>query len=74
MFGWKVAFLYQNVTMLPHFDVRTIFVIISSTLQTETNYVLQLLVGVPIGQLVAYHNTVMKAFIVVCAKCDSSIL
>ena len=34
-------------------NVRGIFVV-SLTLHAETNYVLQILIGVPIGQLVAH--------------------
>ena len=38
-------------------NAKNIFVIISSALHTETNYALQILISVPIKQLVAHHNT-----------------
>ena len=45
-------------------NVRDIFVIIS--LHMETNYVFQILIGVPIGQVVAHKTLLINAFIVVC--------
>ena len=49
------------------------FVIFSSKLDIEIKYVLQILRVSPIAQLVAHQNTVIKAFIIVCTKYDSSI-